>query len=96
MGIDFAEEFCLVALDRPGEGVTEVVRVNHTPASLEALVTWIGVLEPDPGEVRVVLKIDHGARGCQRISGVLRFRPGGKCSVLTPRRPQHTAQSLPG
>jgi hypothetical protein len=61
IGIDFAEEFHLVALGRPGEGVVEVVRVDHTPAALEALVTRIGVLEPDPAEVRVVLETNHGA-----------------------------------
>jgi transposase len=61
IGIDFAEEFHLVALGRPGDGVVEVVRVDHAPAALESLVTRIGALEPDPAEVRVVLETSHGA-----------------------------------
>ncbi len=61
VGIDFAEEFHLVALGRPSEGVIEVVRVDHTPAALESLVARIAALEPDPTEVRVVLETSHGA-----------------------------------
>ena len=61
VGIDFAEEFHLVALGRPGDGVLEVVRVEHTPSALEALVARIAALEPDPAEVRVVLETSHGA-----------------------------------
>jgi transposase len=61
VGIDFAEEFHLVALGRPSEGVIEVVRVDHTPAALESLVGRIAALEPDPAEVRVVLETSHGA-----------------------------------
>jgi transposase len=61
VGIDFAEEFHLVALGRPGEGVIEVVRVEHIPSALEALVVRIATLEPDPAEVRVVLETSHGA-----------------------------------
>jgi transposase len=61
VGIDFAEEFHLVALGRPGEGVLEVIRVDHSPAALESLVARISALEPDPGEVRVVLEMSHGA-----------------------------------
>ena len=60
VGIDFAEEFHLVAFGRPGEGVIEVVRVDHTPAALAALVDRITALEPDPAEVRVVLETSHG------------------------------------
>jgi len=60
VGIDFAEEFHLVALGRPGDGVIEVTRVDHTPAALAALVARIAALEPDPGEVRVVLETSHG------------------------------------
>src|SRR5829696_6033964 len=33
IGIDFAEEFHVVALGRPGDGVIEVVRVDHTPSA---------------------------------------------------------------
>ena len=32
VGIDWAEEFHLVALGRPGEGVFDVARVEHTRA----------------------------------------------------------------
>jgi transposase len=60
VGIDWAEEFHLVALGRPGEGVFEIVRVEHTPASIDALVVRIASIEPDPAEVRVVLETSHG------------------------------------
>jgi transposase len=60
VGIDWAEEFHLVAVGRPGEGVIDVARVQHTPAAVAALVARIAGLEPDPGEVRVVLETRHG------------------------------------
>ena len=60
VGIDWAEEFHLVALGRPGDGVIEVSRVEHTPAAVDALVGKIAALEPDPAEVRVVLETSHG------------------------------------
>jgi transposase len=60
VGIDWAEEFHLVALGRPGDGVFEVFRVEHTPGAVGALVTRIGALEADPAEVRVVLETRHG------------------------------------
>jgi transposase len=60
VGIDWAEEFHLVGLGRPGEGVFEVARVQHTPAAVAALVTRIAALEPDPAEVRVVIETRHG------------------------------------
>ena len=60
VGIDFAEEFHVVALGRPGDGVIEVFRVDHTPAALASLVARIATLEPDPAEVRVVLETSHG------------------------------------
>ena len=60
VGIDFAEEFHLVALGRPGEGVVGVARVDHPPAALAALVARIAALEPDAAEVRVVLETSHG------------------------------------
>jgi transposase len=50
VGIDWSEEFHLVALGRPGEGVFELRRVEHSPRALE----------PDPAEVRVVLESRHG------------------------------------
>jgi transposase len=60
VGIDWAEEFHLVALGRPGEGVFDVRRVEHSPRAVDALVKWIAALEPDPAEVRVVLETRHG------------------------------------
>jgi transposase len=60
VGIDWAEEFHVVALGRPGEGVIEVVRVEHRPGAVSALVERIAGLEPDPAEVRVVIETRHG------------------------------------
>jgi transposase len=60
VGIDWAEEFHLVALGRPGEGVFDVARVEHDPRSLDALIARIAKLEPDPAEVRVVLETSYG------------------------------------
>jgi len=60
VGIDWSEEFHLVALGRPGEGVVELRRVEHSPKAVDALVERITTLEPDPAEVRVVLEARHG------------------------------------
>jgi transposase len=60
VGIDWAEEFHLVALGRPGEGVVEIIRVQHSPASVDALLAKIAGLEPDPAEVRVAIETRHG------------------------------------
>jgi hypothetical protein len=60
VGIDWAEEFHLVALGRPGEGVFEVARVEHDPRSIDGLIARIATLEPDAAEVRVVLETSHG------------------------------------
>src|SRR6266545_3274517 len=60
VGIDWAEEFHLVALGRPGEGVIQVRRVEHAPAAVDALLAHVATLEPDPGEVRVVIETRHG------------------------------------
>jgi transposase len=60
VGIDWSEEFHLVALGRPGEGVFEVGRVEHSPKAVDALCARIAALEPDPAEVRVVLESRHG------------------------------------
>ncbi len=60
VGIDWSEEFHLVALGRPGEGVFEIKRVEHSPRAVDALVERIAQLEPDPAEVRVVLETRHG------------------------------------
>lgn len=60
VGIDWSEEFHLVALGRPGEGVVEVLRVEHTPSAVDELVARIAMLESDPAEVRVVIETRHG------------------------------------
>jgi transposase len=60
VGIDWAEEFHLVALGRPGGGVFEIARVEHTPAAVGELVARIATLEPDPAGVRVVIETRHG------------------------------------
>lgn len=60
VGIDWAEEFHLVALGRPGEGVFDVARFEHTPAAVAALVVKIAGFEPDSAEVRVVIETRHG------------------------------------
>jgi len=60
VGIDWAEEFHLVALGRPGEGVFDIARVEHRPGDVDALVARIAAIEPDPAEVRVVLETSHG------------------------------------
>jgi transposase len=60
VGIDWAEEFHLVALGRPADGIIEVVRVEHRPPAVSALVARIAELEPDPAEVRVVIETRHG------------------------------------
>lgn len=60
VGIDWAEEFHVVALGRPGEGVFNVARVEHDPRSLDAFIAQITRLEPDPAEVRVVLETSYG------------------------------------
>ena len=60
VGIDCAEEFHLVALGSPGEGVISVLRVEHQPGAVSALVERIAGLEVDPAEVRVVIETRHG------------------------------------
>jgi transposase len=60
VGIDWSEEFHLVAVGRLGEGVIEVMRVEHSPKAVDALVARVAELEPDPGEVRVVIETRHG------------------------------------
>ncbi len=47
-------------LGQPGQGVTQVVRIEHTPGAVTALLERIAPLEPDPAEVRVVLETRHG------------------------------------
>ena len=60
VGVDWSEQFHLVALGRPEEGVVEQRRVEHTPAAVAGLVARIAVLEPDPAQVRVVIETRHG------------------------------------
>lgn len=60
VGIDWSEEFHLVALGRPGEGVFDVRRVEHSPKAVDALIERIAALEPDAAEVRIVLETRHG------------------------------------
>src|SRR6266568_4448853 len=60
VGIDWAEEFHLVALGRPGEGVFDIARVEHNPAAVAALIARIAKLEPDSAEVRAVIQTRHG------------------------------------
>jgi transposase len=60
VGIDWAEEFHVVALGRPGEGVVEVRRIEHHPDAVAALVNRIAGMEADPAEVRVVIETRHG------------------------------------
>jgi transposase len=60
VGIDWAEEFHLVALGRPDEGVIEVRRVDHSRAGVDALLRHIAKLEPDAAAVRVVIEARHG------------------------------------
>ncbi len=51
MGIDWAEQFHLVALGRGEDGVFEVSRVEHTLTAVTILVSRIVGL--DPAQVRV-------------------------------------------
>ena len=60
VGIDWSEEFHLVALGPVEEGVIEVRRVEHTPAAVAALVAQIAGMDADPGEVRVVIETGTG------------------------------------
>jgi transposase len=60
VGIDWAEDYHLVALGRPGDGVFDVVKVAHRREAVEALLHRIAELEPDPAEVRVVLETSQG------------------------------------
>jgi transposase len=60
VGFDWAEDYHLVAVGRPDQGVVEVRRVEHTPTAVQALLADIARLEPDPAEVRVVLETRHG------------------------------------
>jgi transposase len=60
VGIDWAEQFHLVALGSPEHGVTEEFRVEHSAPAVQALIAHLARLEPDPTEIRVVLETSHG------------------------------------
>jgi transposase len=75
VGIDWAEAFHLVALGRPGEGVTEIRRVEHTPTAVAALLGHIATLEADPAEVRVVIETRHGLLVEQLVDAGFTVRP---------------------
>jgi transposase len=60
VGIDWAEDANQVALGRPGEGAIESFSIPHRPEAVRDLIERIGVLEPDPAEVRVALETKHG------------------------------------
>lgn len=60
VGIDWAESFHDVALGRPGKGVIEQFRIDHTAAGVHRLVARCLELEPDPAEVPIVLETRHG------------------------------------
>ena len=87
VGIDWAEEFHLVALGRPGEGVIEVVQVGHNPRAVDALVDKIVELEPDPAEVRVVIETRHGLLVDRLVDAGF---------VVVPVSPDHRPQARTG
>ena len=60
IGVDWSEDFHLVALGRPGDGVIDVLRVEHRPEAVGRLLTRIARLEPEPDEVRVVIESRDG------------------------------------
>ena len=60
VGIDWAESFHDVALGRPGEGVIEQFRIEHSASGVGRLVARCVELEPDRADIRVVLETRHG------------------------------------
>jgi transposase len=60
VGIDWAESFHDVALGRPGAGVLEQFRIDHTAGGVGRLIARCLELEADPAEVRIVLETRHG------------------------------------
>lgn len=60
VGLDWAESFHDVALGRPGEGVIEQFRIDHTVTGVRRLVARCTELESEPAEVRVVVETRHG------------------------------------
>jgi len=61
IGTDWAEEFH-IALGKGTQekGVIEQFRIDHGPSGVATLIERVARLEPDPGEVRVVLETRHG------------------------------------
>jgi transposase len=60
IGIDWAEQFHDIALGTLEKGVIQQFRIEHSPAGVERLITRCLALEPDAGEIRVVLETRHG------------------------------------
>lgn len=60
IGIDWAEDYHVVALGRPTDGVFDTVCVAHDPTAVDTLIARLLDLEPDPAEVRVVIETSHG------------------------------------
>ena len=60
VGIDWSEDFHVVALGRPTDGVFDIVEVTHDPTAIDALIARLIGLEPDPAEIRVVIETRHG------------------------------------
>jgi hypothetical protein len=60
VGLDWAEAFHVAAFGRPETGVTDLRRIEHTPAGLADLIRHIQALEPTPANVRVVVETRHG------------------------------------
>ena len=60
VGIDWAESFHDVALGRPGQGVIEQFRIEHSAAGVAQLVARCVELESEAAEIRVVLETRHG------------------------------------
>jgi hypothetical protein len=98
VGIDWAEEFHLVALGLPAEGVIEVVRVEHRPQAVSALMARIAGLEPDPAEVRVVLETRHGLLVETLVGAGYTVLPVTRnwCRAVAARRARKTTPRMPG
>src|SRR3970040_1036305 len=60
VGIDWSEEFHLVALGRPSEGVFEVRRVEGSPQARDGPGARTPALQPAPAEVGFGPEARHG------------------------------------
>ena len=60
VGVDWPEDFHVVALGRPTDGVFDIVEGTHDPTAIDALIARLIDLEPDPAEIRVVIETRHG------------------------------------